>query len=56
MSQYVDWFGMMTYDLHGYWDADIGALGSVVRAQTDIRDINNDTRPLWYDGLGELLR
>lgn len=29
----------------------VGALGSVVRGQTDIRDIEKDTLPLWFDGL-----
>ena len=51
MQPYVDWFGFMAYDLHGFWDADVKALGSKVRGQTDIREIHNDTLPLWFDGL-----
>jgi len=69
MQPYVDWFGFMAYDLHGFWcvvlkglrprqrltlyyrDEDITALGSVVRGQTDIGDIENDVLPLWFDGL-----
>ena len=51
MEPYVDWFGFMAYDLHGYWDATNPNLGSIVRGQTDIRDIYNDTLPLWFDGL-----
>lgn len=51
MEPYVDWFGFMAYDLHGYWDATVDALGAVVRGQTDIREIENDTLPLWFDGL-----
>ena len=51
MEPYVDFFGFMAYDLHGSWDADIRTLGSIVRPQTDIREINNDTLPLWFDGL-----
>ena len=41
----------MAYDLHGYWDADVETLGSIVRGQADIREIANDTLPLWFDGL-----
>ncbi|KAI9667656.1 MAG: hypothetical protein M1821_000473 [Bathelium mastoideum] len=51
MEPSVDWFGFMAYDLHGSWDADAKTLGSAVQAQTDIRDIGNDTLPLWFDAL-----
>lgn len=51
MEPYVDWFGFMAYDLHGSWDADTKTLGSIVRGQADIREIYNDTLPLWFDGL-----
>jgi chitinase len=51
MEPYVDWFGFMAYDLHGSWDANIPALGALVRGQADIREIYNDTLPLFYDGL-----
>ncbi|KAI4274222.1 MAG: hypothetical protein LQ337_004074 [Flavoplaca oasis] len=51
MEPYVDFFGFMAYDLHGFWDADIKTLGSIVRAQTDIREIYNNTLPLWFDQL-----
>ena len=46
MEQYVDWFGFMTYDLHGFWDANNPTLGNIMRPQTDIRDIQTDTLPL----------
>ncbi|KAF5024578.1 hypothetical protein F66182_3341 [Fusarium sp. NRRL 66182] len=51
MEQYVDFFGFMAYDLHGSWDADVLALGKKVRGQADIREIRNNTVPLWFDGL-----
>ena len=47
----MDWFGFMAYDLHGPWDAGVTTIGSVIRPQTDIREIINDTLPLWYDSL-----
>lgn len=49
MQSSVDWFDFMSYDLQGTWDST--AIGSVVRGQTDIRDIQNATIPLWFDDL-----
>ena len=51
MEPYVDMFGFMAYDLHGPWDSETRTLGSIVRGQTDIREIYNDTLPLWFDEL-----
>ncbi|KAL9076421.1 MAG: hypothetical protein Q9157_003682 [Trypethelium eluteriae] len=51
MYDSVDWFGFVAYDLHGSWDADVHALGSIVRGQTDIREIKNDTLPFWFDNI-----
>ena len=51
MESSVDFFGFMSYDLHGSWDADVKTLGSVIRPQTDIRDIDVDLLPLWFDAL-----
>ncbi len=51
MEPFVDWFGFMAYDLHGSWDADTKTLGKKVRGQADIREISNDTVPLWFDYL-----
>lgn len=45
----ADWLGFMSYDLHGIWDADVPNLGKVVYGQTDLRDIQRDLIPLWYD-------
>lgn len=38
-------------DLHGSWDADVKALGKKVRGQADIREIEANTVPLWFDGV-----
>lgn len=35
----VDWFNIMTYDLHGTWDSTDKAIGSVVLAHTNITEI-----------------
>ena len=49
MESSVDFFGFMGYDLHGSWDADVKTLGSKIRPQTDIRDIDVGLLPLWFD-------
>ncbi|KAF2123714.1 glycoside hydrolase family 18 protein, partial [Dothidotthia symphoricarpi CBS 119687] len=51
MQQYVDFMGFMSYDLHGPWDTDVKALGSIVRPQTDITEIYQNFKPLWFDGV-----
>ncbi|KAI1287730.1 glycoside hydrolase superfamily [Xylaria venustula] len=51
MESSVDFFGFMAYDLHGSWDANVKTLGSLVRAQTDVREIANDTMALWFDDI-----
>jgi chitinase len=51
MQPYVDFMNFMGYDLHGQWDADVHALGSIVRPHSDITEIERNLRPLWYDGV-----
>ncbi|KAH3998458.1 hypothetical protein HBI56_205010 [Parastagonospora nodorum] len=51
MQDYVDFMGFMSYDLHGPWDQDVKTLGSIVRPQTDITEINKNLKPLWFDGV-----
>lgn len=42
---------LYSYDLHGPWDQDVKTLGSVVRPQTDITEIDKNMKPLWFDGV-----
>ncbi|KAL1858931.1 hypothetical protein Daus18300_009801 [Diaporthe australafricana] len=51
MEPYVDFFGLMTYDLHGPWDESVSQTGKVVLGQTNIPEIYNWTQPLWYAGV-----
>lgn len=51
MEPYVDFFGLMTYDLHGPWDANVASIGKVIIGQTNIPEIYNWTLPLWYAGV-----
>ncbi|KAF2742345.1 glycoside hydrolase family 18 protein [Sporormia fimetaria CBS 119925] len=51
MQDYVDFMGFMSYGLHGPWDTEVKALGSIVRPQTDITEIYRNFKPLWFDGV-----
>lgn len=51
MQPYVDWFGFMTYDLHGFWDGENANLGTIVRGQSQIDEIQNNTAPLYFADL-----
>jgi chitinase len=51
MEPYVDWFGVMTYDLHGPWDKSVKHIGPIVAGHTNVPEIYNWTLPLWYAGL-----
>ncbi|KAH6699006.1 glycoside hydrolase superfamily [Leptodontidium sp. MPI-SDFR-AT-0119] len=46
LSQSIDFFNFMTYDLHGPWEA--GTLGATLRAPSSVADIGNALLPLWY--------
>ncbi|KAI1749014.1 hypothetical protein F4782DRAFT_514853 [Xylaria castorea] len=49
MEPYVDFFGLLSYDLHGPWDKAIKDVGPVIIGQTNIPELANWTLPLWYD-------
>ncbi|KAM5465149.1 putative chitinase [Microsporum ferrugineum] len=47
MEQYIDWFNMMSYDLHGTWDGSNPYLGAYVNAHTNITEIDTALNLLW---------
>ncbi|KAF7558106.1 hypothetical protein G7Z17_g84 [Cylindrodendrum hubeiense] len=51
MEPYVDYFGVMTYDLHGPWDEDVKQIGRVILGHTNVPEIANWSLPLYYDGV-----
>lgn len=51
IEQYVDYMGIMTYDLHGPWDQDIKQVGRVILGHTNIPEIANWSLPLYYAGV-----
>ncbi|KAI0552393.1 hypothetical protein F4679DRAFT_535452 [Xylaria curta] len=49
MAPYVDFFNLLSYDLHGPWDKTVVDIGPVIIGQTNIPELYNWTLPLWYD-------
>uniref|UniRef100_A0A093XWV3 chitinase n=2 Tax=Talaromyces marneffei PM1 TaxID=1077442 RepID=A0A093XWV3_TALMA len=43
----VDWFNVMTYDLHGIWDSTDPYIGSVINAHTNLTQIDQTLDLLW---------
>lgn len=46
MIKYVDWINLMTYDLHGVWDAN-NPIGSIVQGHTNLTEIKAATELFW---------
>ncbi|OJZ80610.1 glycoside hydrolase family 18 protein [Aspergillus luchuensis CBS 106.47] len=51
MAKSVDWFNVMTYDLHGGWDAEDPWIGSVVNAHTNLTEIVSAMDLLWRNDI-----
>ncbi|CAG8979165.1 hypothetical protein HYALB_00000299 [Hymenoscyphus albidus] len=47
----VDWFNIMTYDIHGIWDSSIKDLGPYARAHTNLTEINAGLELLWRNNI-----
>ncbi len=50
LQSHIDWFNMMSYDLHGTWDADSVYVGPKVAAHTN-RKQSPKSLPLALDGM-----
>lgn len=51
MEPYIDWFNMMTYDIHGVWDASIDSLGPIAQAHTNLTEIKMGLELLWRNNI-----
>lgn len=51
MQPYVDWFNIMTYDIHGVWDRDNAYAGPYVRPHTNLTEIDEGLNLLWRVGV-----
>lgn len=43
----IDFFNIMTYDIHGTWDSTDPAIGSIAQAHTNLTEIELSLQLLW---------
>jgi len=51
MEPIVDWFNVMTYDLHGTWDGTNPYLGPYINAHTNLTEIDLALQLLWRNNI-----
>lgn len=51
MAKTVDWFNLMSYDLHGTWDSTDKYIGSIVGAHTNLTEIDDALNLLWRNDI-----
>ncbi|KUI60196.1 Chitotriosidase-1 [Cytospora mali] len=51
MEPYLDWFNIMTYDIHGTWDGNNPYTQAVVQAHTNLTEIDEALDLLWRNGI-----
>lgn len=51
IQPYVDWFNLMSYDLHGVWDAASQFVGPYIAPHTNITEIDAGMDLLWRAGV-----
>lgn len=47
MEPHLDWFNMMSYDIHGVWDSASVWAGPYVRPHTNLTEIDEGMQLLW---------
>lgn len=51
MEPWVDWFNIMTYDIHGTWDSTVKSVGSVALAHTKLTEIDQGLELMWRNNI-----
>ncbi|KAK2841524.1 hypothetical protein FQN49_006173 [Arthroderma sp. PD_2] len=51
MEPYLDWFNIMTYDIHGVWDSTVKSLGPYAYAHTNLTEIQMGLELLWRNNI-----
>lgn len=51
MSKQIDFFNVMTYDLHGTWDSTDRFIGPIVNAHTNLTEIDQTMDLLWRNAI-----
>lgn len=55
ISKVIDFFNVMTYDLHGTWDSTIASLGPKVMAHTNLTEIDQTMDLFWRNNVRQPL-
>ncbi|EAQ91623.1 hypothetical protein CHGG_03558 [Chaetomium globosum CBS 148.51] len=51
LEPYVDFYNVMTYDIHGVWDSSVQSLGPYARAHTNLTEIEEALKLLWRNNI-----
>jgi chitinase len=51
IAKTIDWFNMMSYDLHGVWDQTNRYIGPIVNAHTNLTEIDQALQLLWRNDI-----
>jgi len=51
LERYVNWFNVMTYDIHGLWDQKNTWTGPFLKGHTNILEIEDGLDLLWRNGV-----
>ena len=51
IAKIIDWFNVMTYDLHGTWDSTDAFIGSYAYAHTNLTEIDTTLSLLWRNNI-----
>ncbi|OAA63386.1 class 5 chitinase 1 [Niveomyces insectorum RCEF 264] len=51
VEPFVDWFNIMTYDIHGVWDSTVKSIGAFAYAHTNLTEINDGLELLWRNNI-----
>jgi len=51
LAKEIDWFNMMSYDLHGTWDSSDVYIGPYVAAHTNLTEIDESLKLLWRNNI-----
>ncbi|GKT65310.1 chitinase [Colletotrichum tofieldiae] len=51
LEPYLDWFNIMTYDIHGVWDSTVNSIGAYAYAHTNLTEIEMGLNLLWRNNI-----
>ncbi|KAK0612209.1 glycoside hydrolase superfamily [Immersiella caudata] len=51
LEPHIDFFNVMTYDIHGVWDSTIEVLGPYAHAHTNLTEIDDALKLLWRNNI-----